>query len=148
MSLYKKQYKVNRDNTSDLEIPEIVLHNDENLVLTGRIAAVDDNPALQAANIARFGKDQPGRRTKRKEEEKRLEVMIREHYPEHVFTGWNIVDEQGNPVPYSVAECKKLMEELSPYACSDILVHFTEPSNFHDVLTKADGEDLGNESGK
>ena len=144
MSLFKTLHKVSRDAVSELEIKEVTLYNDEPLVLTGKIATMDDNRPLDHALTLKFGKQGSRKRTG----DKVIMETVRELYPFHVFTGWNVVDEAGNPIPYDAEKCKaQIMSEVSRYTVFDIAQHFTNPDNFREAVTKADGVEAGNASG-
>ena len=142
MSLYKSIRKVNNDITQQFEVQRVILHNDEPLILEGKIASVDHNKALANAHDALFGKQRKQR------DEDRLVKVVSQLYPVHVFTGWNVVDEKGKKVKYSPKQCGEILSDLDPNDIADIVFFFTEPSNFDEVVTKQDGEVLGNESGK
>ena len=144
MSLIKTHYKVNPSQTSDLELTEAILSNDEPLVLTGKIATMDDNKPLSNAITAKFGKEG----SKKRSRPEAIETTVRELYPLHVITGWNVVDDAGNPVPYDATRCRnEVLADLDVYAVARIFAYFSNPDNFREALTKADGVDLGNASG-
>ena len=139
MSLVKFN-KVNQDKTYSLEFPEILLENDEPLVLEGKIAALDDNKPLANARRQMFGKNE-----RIKDQNKNMEKTVRELYPYHVFTGWNLTS-KGKPVPYNPDTCKEqITSQMEIYTIASIIAHFANPDNFRQLTTQ-DGEDLGNES--
>ena len=144
MSLIKTHYKVNPTQTSDMELPNVLLSNDEALVLTGKIATMDDNKPLANAITAKFGKEGSKKRSK----PEAIEQTVREIYPFHVITGWNVVDDAGNPMAYDAKRCRdEIIADLDVYEVARIFAHFSSPDNFREALTKADGAELGNASG-
>ena len=145
MSLYKSISKVNPSHLTKYEVPQVILHNDEPLVLEGKISTLDDNLALASAVRAKFGK-KPARNGK--ESDDRMLHIAREFYPHHVFTGWNVVNEGGTPVKFDPEQCSKILRDLDAHAVVSLVMHFTDVNVFREKLTRADGVEVGNASGK
>ena len=145
MSLYKSISKINSSLVTSYEVPQVILHNDQPLVLSGKIATIDDNPALASAVRAKFGKR--AARTDKDGDDRMLHIA-RELYPHHVFTGWNVVNEGGTPVKFDPEQCSKILRDLDGHAVVSLVMHFTDVNVFRESLTKTDGAEVGNASGK
>lgn len=153
MKLIKEQLTVNRNATTDFLIPEMKVETGEkdadgkwevgDLVIYGKICTHDDNPGLRDGMNRKFAN-----KSKRRLDGKKLMQSVRELFPVYGIIDWNIHD-KGKKVKYNAKLCKEqIFDKLTVYTIQDILEHFTDPANFMESLTKEDGDDLGNSSGK
>jgi hypothetical protein len=66
----------------------------------------------------------------------------RSQYPRHIITDWgNVFDDNGDPVPYSVANCTEFMEALPNWVFDGLRSFCSQPTNFADTV---DEDELGN----
>lgn len=66
----------------------------------------------------------------------------RNQYPRHIIVGWdNVFDDNGEPVPYTVANCTEFMEALPNWVFDSLRSFCSQPTNFADTV---DEDELGN----
>ena len=130
--------KVNPDKTHFYTIQESTMSNGEKLVLEGRIASTRHNKPFDNARREILAQHQNA------DEAEQIVLFVNEVHPHHVFVGWNLVDENGQPVPYSPEKCKEVLD-IDYYTCIDIFTAFNSPANFRE-LSADSGAELGNAS--
>lgn len=83
------------------------------------------------------------------------EEVVKEHnreiykvYGEHIITGWELYDDNGNEVIYSVENFVELMEFLVIKHWNQLIAALQDETRFkRDALSKAEKEMVGNGSG-
>lgn len=152
-NLFKAEYNLNTNLTSEIEVVQRVLHNGTNLVLTGKVATEEHNKPLANATRSMIAKrPKLPKDATQQQRAVELQTILRDVciklFPLHVITDWNVVDENGKKVKYDGKRCRdELMARLDKDVVDRIYDHFTNVDKFREVLTATDGAEVGNGSG-
>lgn len=126
---YLKDQMPKRDETREFDIYAFTI-NDKFPVLNVVSATVANKPYF-----AGLLKNAASRSRSASDESDQLRENDYSLYSRHVVTGWsNVVDEDGEPVPFTKANCEEFLRVLPEFLFDELRTFCGNASNFTEVV--------------
>lgn len=141
--------QINSDDLAELTLGSVMLPNGKNPTFTGRLAG-EQNKGYATALAQKGLKNSKMNRgaainaSMALAQAKKNRDEDRELFAEHVITGWNdVCDADGVDVAFSKDVCKQFFRKLPDDIFDQVRAYFGDTSNFRDIPSIEDAEDLG-----